>query len=148
MITQSIHIEKDIMAEIMQNRIKDAIDGTADKAKTGVDAATNGANGAKEEAPGLADRAKANAGDLMDLAGDVASHAKEKVQEWAGEGKEAIHHAGEKAQEWAAEARDAATSSISDFGKEVTNLVRKHPLPAVLVGFALGLLLGRSARMI
>lgn len=136
------------MAEIMQNRIKEAIDGTADKAKTGVDAAANGANGAKEEAQGLADRVKANAGDLMDLAGDVATHAKEKVQEWAGEGKEAMHHAGEQAQKWATEARDAATSSIGEFGKGVTDLVRKHPLPALLVGFGIGLLLGRSSRLI
>ena len=84
----------------------------------------------------------------MDLAGDVVTHAQEKAGEWAAEGKQAIHHAGEKAQEWAAEARDAATSGISDFGKEVTNLVRKHPLPAVLLGFGLGLLLGRTARII
>jgi ElaB/YqjD/DUF883 family membrane-anchored ribosome-binding protein len=30
----------------------------------------------------------------------------------------------------------------------VTALVRKHPLPAVLIGFGVGLLLGRTARII
>ena len=136
------------MADTIQNRIKGTIDATADKASAAVDATSPTANGTKEEGQGLVDRAKTSAEGLMGLAGDVATHAKEKVQEWAGEGQEAMHLAGEKAQKWATEARDAATGSIGDFGKEVTNLVRKHPLPALLVGFGLGLLLGRSARMI
>ncbi len=136
------------MADTIQDRLKGGIDVTADKAKTAVDATARAANGAKQEGQGLIDRVKANAGGLVDRAGDVVTHAREKVEEWAGEGQEVMQHAGEKAQKWASEACDVASNSISDFGKEVTTLIRKHPLPALAVGFGLGLLIGRTARII
>jgi hypothetical protein len=37
---------------------------------------------------------------------------------------------------------------VGDFGQELTTMIRRHPLPAVLVGFGVGLLLGRAARMV
>ncbi len=94
----------------------------------------------------MVDRVKDNAQDLMSLAGDVAGHAREKVQEWAGEAREVAEHAGDKAQKWACDAYEATTNSFGDFGREVTSLVRKHPLPALLIGFGVGLLIGRTAR--
>ena len=51
-------------------------------------------------------------------------------------------------QEWAGDAYDYAADHVGDFGKEVTSMIRRHPLPAVLIGFGIGLLLGRTARII
>ena len=67
---------------------------------------------------------------------------------WAGDAKEAVQHAGEKAQKWAGDAKDVAADAVGDFGREVSSLVRKHPLPSLLIGFGVGLLVGRAARMV
>ena len=56
--------------------------------------------------------------------------------------------AGDKAQRWAGDAYDATSDAMGDFGKELTTMIRKHPLPSVLIGFGIGLLLGRAARMV
>lgn len=77
--------------------------------------------------------------------GEVAHQAREKVEEWAGDAKEAVQHAGEKAQKWAGDAKGAAEDAVGDFGREVSSLVRKHPLPALLIGFGVGLLVGRGS---
>ena len=42
----------------------------------------------------------------------------------------------------------AAAERVEDFGSEVTTLIRRHPIPALLIGFGVGLLLGRAARMV
>ena len=55
---------------------------------------------------------------------------------------------GERIQQWAGDAYDMAADNLGDFGKEVTSLVRRHPIPAILLGFGVGLLLGRAARMV
>jgi hypothetical protein len=78
----------------------------------------------------------------------VAGQAREKVQEWAGDARETATHAGEKAQKWAGEAYDATADTLGDFSREVSTLVRRHPIPALLIGFGVGLLLGRAARMV
>src|SRR5262249_21128847 len=129
-----------VMAD-MKDRANRGIDNAADKAK-------NAAEGAKQEAHGFVDRAKEGASHLMEKAGDYAGQARDKVSEWAGDAGEAARHAGNKVAEWAGDAYDATAEKVSDFGKEVTSLIRRHPLPAVLIGFGLGLLLGRTARII
>src|SRR5262245_23401874 len=101
-----------------KNQVKDTIDTAADKAKH-----------------------------LTDRAADVAGRAQDKAREWAGDAYDAAKDAGHKVQRWAGDAYDAAADRVGDFGNEVAGLVRRHPLPAVLVGFGIGLLLGR-ARMI
>jgi ElaB/YqjD/DUF883 family membrane-anchored ribosome-binding protein len=102
-----------------------------DKMKSGETAAQSG----KQE--GLVDRVKDGASHLMDKAGD-----------YAGQAGEAARHAGNKVAEWAGDAYDATAEKVGDFGKEVTTLIRRHPIPAVLIGFGVGLLLGRAARII
>lgn len=106
------------------------------------------ADTAKNEGQGLMDRAKDAAANVADRAGDVAGTVRDKAGEWAGDARDAVQHAGERVQRWAGDAYDATAEQVGDFGKEVTNLVRKHPIPALLIGFGVGLLLGRTARMI
>jgi len=121
----------------LKDRMKSGIDAAADKAKNATEKAADMAGSAKEEGQGLAERA-----------GEMAGQAREKLREWAGDAKESAQHAGEKVQQWAGDAYDVTRDKVSDFSHEVTNLVRKHPLPAVLIGFGIGLLLGRAARII
>ena len=97
---------------------------------------------------GTVDRLKDNAQHVMDKAGDYAGQARDKVAEWAGDAGENAKHASERVQKWAGDAYHATSDAVGDFGKEVTSLIRKHPLPSILIGFGIGLLLGRTARMI
>ena len=96
----------------------------------------------------MTDRVKDGAQHLMDKAGDYAGQAREKVSEWAGGAGDAARQAGDKVQRWAGDAYEATSDAVGDFSKELTSMIRKNPLPAVLIGFGLGLLLGRTARMI
>jgi len=97
---------------------------------------------------GMVDKAKDAAQHLADRAGDYASQARDKVGEWAGDAGDAARQAGHRVQEWAGDAYDYASDHVGDFGKDVTAMIRRNPIPAVLIGFGLGLLLGRSAKMI
>jgi ElaB/YqjD/DUF883 family membrane-anchored ribosome-binding protein len=120
-----------------KNQVKGGIDNAADKAKNLTERASDAAQGAREQGEHLLHRA-----------GEVAGQARDKAQEWAGDARDAVSLAGEKAQRWAGDAYDATADTVGDFGREVTVLIRKHPIPALLIGFGVGLLLGRTARMI
>jgi len=135
------------MAEI-KNQIKSGIDAAVDQGKNVTDKAATAATGTKQDAHGLTERVKEGANDLIETAGKAAGQAREKVAEWAGEAGIAAKQAGHKVHEWAGEAYDATADQVGDFGKELTTLIRKHPLPSLLIGFGIGLLVGRTARMI
>jgi ElaB/YqjD/DUF883 family membrane-anchored ribosome-binding protein len=102
------------MADV-KHQAKDAIDTTADKAK-----------------------------DLTERAADAAGRAQEKAKEWAGDAYDAARDAGQRVQRWAGETYDVAADRVGDFGNEAAALIRRHPLPAVLIGFGIGVLLGRA----
>lgn len=130
----------------MKDRIKSGIDIAADKAKTATDRFGDAGNNIRQEGQNVADRVKDGAQHLMDRAGDLSGQAKDKVQEWAGDAGNAAKQAGQKVQQWADDAYEVAADRVGDFGKEVTMLIRNHPIPAVLVGLGIGLLLGRTSR--
>ena len=117
------------MADI-KDRMKNTIDSVADKTQA-----------AKKEGEAAVDRAR-------ETIGDAAEHAREKVQEWAGDARDAVQHAGDRAERWAAEAYDTASDRLSDFRRDATIFIRNHPIPAILIGFGVGLLIGRTTRMI
>jgi ElaB/YqjD/DUF883 family membrane-anchored ribosome-binding protein len=117
------------MADTLKNNLKSGVNDAASGAKNLLD---RGANVAK-----AADQAK----DAMHTVADKAGEYAHDVRKWAG-------HAGEKAQKMAEDAYEVASDKVGDFGKDVTNLVRRHPLPAILIGFGVGLLFGRAARVV
>ena len=59
---------------------------------------------------------------------------------------EAAGQVKDKVQEWATTAADKTGGAAGDVGRGLTDLIRRHPLPALLVGFGLGLLLARTMR--
>jgi hypothetical protein len=97
---------------------------------------------------GAMDTAKETVHSVVDRVSDYAGQAREKAGEWAGDAYDAAKDAGRRAQRWAGETYDAASDRVGDFGAEVTTLIRRHPIPALLIGFGVGLLLGRAARMV
>jgi len=130
-----------VMAENVRSAAKSGIDDAASGAKNMVDRGANTVNRAASNAGSTMDSARDALHNVTDKAGEYAHQAKDKIGEWAGE-------AGHKAQQWAEDAYEVASDRVGDFGREVTQLVRNHPLPAIMIGFGLGLLVGRVARMV
>jgi ElaB/YqjD/DUF883 family membrane-anchored ribosome-binding protein len=84
---------------------------------------------------GAVEGVKDTAKDVASAVGDAAGQAKDKVQEWS---SAAVTQVKDTTQELASATADKA----ADFAKDLTQLVRRHPLQALLIGFGAGLLLG------
>ncbi len=139
----------------MKNNIKSGIDDAARAAKSGVNDAASAAKNAADQAAGgnggVMGTVRDTAQHLAERAGDLASQAKDRVTDLAGQARDRLGDwAGnvnaENVQRFAHDAYDAVGERAGDFGREVASLVRRYPLPALLVGFGVGLLLGRAAR--
>jgi len=139
--------EVSIMAD-MKDRIKSGIDAAADRAKSATERFGEAGNQAKQEGPGVVDRVKDNAQQFVDRASELGGQARDKVSEWAGDAGTAARQAGQRVQNWADDAYESGAERLSDFGNEVTSLIRNHPIPSVLIGLGIGILLGRSAKML
>jgi hypothetical protein len=90
---------------------------------------------------GILETMKEKAMDVASGASEMMSGAKDKVQEWASDAVDAAGVVKDKTQEFAS----AAAHKAGDFGAEVTSLMRRYPIPTLLVGFGIGIL---AARMI
>jgi ElaB/YqjD/DUF883 family membrane-anchored ribosome-binding protein len=100
---------------------------------------------------------KEKAHDVAACANELAGKATDKAQEWASSVGDAAVHAKDKAQQWASSvgdaavhakdmAKEAASATVEkagDLGKEVTALIRRYPIPALLLGVGAGFLLGQ-----
>jgi ElaB/YqjD/DUF883 family membrane-anchored ribosome-binding protein len=74
---------------------------------------------------------------VTEKAKDLVSGAKDTVQEWGSAAAEAACQTKHKAQELASTAAHKAES----FGEDMTNMIRRYPMQALLVGFGVGFLL-------
>jgi X-X-X-Leu-X-X-Gly heptad repeat protein len=80
--------------------------------------------------------------DLASGASELASGAKETVQEWGSAAADAASHAKQKAQECAT----SAAHKADHLGEDVTALIRRYPTQAFLVGLGVGFVLGQMRR--
>jgi uncharacterized protein YjbJ (UPF0337 family) len=139
------------------------------------DAAHNVADKAKDAASSVADKAKETAHNVADAARDAASHAGQAISSAAGNvGRTAenwtstaghkveslgdtVRHQGPnsgmlgKATEGLAEGLESVGGYMSDKNLsgmmgDVTNLIKRNPIPALLLGLGIGYLLGKSLR--
>jgi ElaB/YqjD/DUF883 family membrane-anchored ribosome-binding protein len=94
----------------------------------------------ESSATGALQKVKDQAKEVVDSATEMAGQAKDKVQELASNVATQVKG---KTQEIAT----ATAEKAEDLGKELTNLARRYPIQALLVGFAVGLVLGRVSRM-
>jgi len=129
----------------------------------------------REAAAGMVDKAKEAAGNVMDKVKDVASHAGQtagnvastvghKVDDAAGSVGSGMHSLGEKIRDRGPDSGilgkashavgDALESGgryledrkLSGMAGDLTDMIRRNPIPALLVGVGLGFLLARTLR--
>jgi ElaB/YqjD/DUF883 family membrane-anchored ribosome-binding protein len=97
--------------------------------QTAHDAATSTIEQAKEFAGDMSRRATEAASNIKDRAGDLASDMERKVTETYEAGRDYV--------------RERGLGGLADDAAEV---VRRNPIPSVLIGFGLGFLLGCMRR--
>jgi gas vesicle protein len=160
--------EFDRKADQTANQTHDAIDRATDKAHSTVDQAT-------DKAQQVAGDVKDMAADAKDKAQQVASDVKDKAQELGSQAADRADAAttvvGEKMSDAAFALRQNAPASgplagaadtaadtlqragsylqeqdLSDMRTDLENLIRRHPVESLLVGFGLGYLIARSMR--
>jgi len=109
-------------------------------------------------------KARETAQSVSDMARQAASNATKRADEMAASAGQSIKELGKKlgdhapSQGMLGTASQAVARSLQDGGeflkettmaglaKEVTNLIKKNPLPAVIIGLGLGMMLGRITR--
>jgi hypothetical protein len=94
---------------------------------------------------GVVEAVKEKAHDVATDASELAGKVKDTAQEWASTVGDAAVQAKNKVRDVAS----TAVETVGSFGQDVTALIRRYPLPALLLsagaGFLLGMVLGRSA---
>ena len=143
---------------------------TADRAK---DMAGNIADKAKDTASSMADKAKDTATHMADKAKDMASSAVNKVEDIANKAEKkadsAVHSVGSGMEQLAGTIREkgphegvlgTATTRLAStlesgghylqeeglggMAEDLTNVIRRNPIPALFVGIGIGFLLARA----
>jgi len=150
--------------------VQNAASGVADKAR---DVASGVMDRTKDAATGMADKARDVAGTVVDRTKEMASTATDTARDWAntagkkaedalgavgggmsslaGTVRESLPHEGVmgQASEYVADALESGGRYIQQEGfsgmaEDVTNLIRRNPIPALLVGIGIGYLIARS----
>jgi len=96
--------------------------------------------GTQGTATGVMEAVKEKVQNVTDGASDLVDKAKETTQEWASAAAGMAEQAGERARQAASFAADTA----EDLGQEATRLIRRYPIPAVLIGFGVGFLMAQA----
>jgi hypothetical protein len=119
--------------------LQNAAGSAADKAR---DAARGAVESARDTATGVMDRARDVAGNVADTARDWATGAVGAVKD-----SDVVNKAGEYASEaWETGSRYFQEHSFKDMADDVAGVIRRNPIPALLVGVGLGFILARSLR--
>lgn len=118
-----------------KDRAHQGTSAVADAAKRGVDTAENKAHGLVEKAADLAQQGK-----------DAVSGLVDKGKQMVGNLVDSTGETGQKVQRWAGDAYEATADKVKEGVDGATDLIRKYPIPALLVGFGVGLLIGRLLR--
>jgi len=130
--------------------LQNAAGGAADKAR---DMARGAVETARETATGVMDRARDVAGNVADKAKDVAGNVADTARDWASGAVDAVKDsdAVNKATDFASEAWESGSRyfqehNFKDMAEDVAGVIRRNPIPALLVGIGLGFILARSLR--
>jgi len=119
--------------------LQNASGGVADKAR---DMTRSAVESARDTATGVMDRAKDMAGNVADSARDWASGAVGAVT-----GSDVVNKAEEYVSDaWESGSRYFQEHNFKDMADDVAGVIRRNPIPALLVGVGLGFILARSLR--
>ena len=114
----------------------DARDKREDAANMGTTHAAG--HKAKETAAGTIEGLKDKVQDVASSAKDLAGRAKDGAYEWAS----SIGAAAADTTDKAGELAGAAFETVGDLPREITAMIRRYPVPCVLAGLGVGVLLG------
>ena len=130
----------------MQNQAGNAADRARDAARGAVESA-------RDTATGVMDRARDMAGNVADKA---ARHGRQRRRHRPRLGERRVSAVKDsnvvnKAEEYVSEAWDTGSRyfqehSFKDMAEDVAGVIRRNPIPALLVGVGLGFILARSLR--
>jgi hypothetical protein len=130
--------------------MQNAAGGMADKAR---DAARGAVESARDTATGVMDRARDVAGNVADKARDVAGNVADTARDWASgavgavKDNDVVNKAGDYVSDaWESGSRYFQDHNFSDMAEDVAGVIRRNPIPAMLVGVGLGFILARSLR--
>jgi hypothetical protein len=132
----------------MKNKARDAAGNLADKAK---DVASSVAEQARDTAANLGRTASTVASNLGDRAGEAASTVAGSMRDLAGTIRDRGPQEGVMgtANSTVASALDRGgrylqEHGLNDIGADLTNLIRRNPIPALFVGIGIGYLIARA----
>jgi hypothetical protein len=94
---------------------------------------------ARDVASSVADKAR----DVASSVSDTAGRAKETVQQYVHTAGDSVAHAKDAAVDWASGAASHTGEALKGAGDELTGVIRRYPIPALLVGIGLGMLLAK-----
>jgi predicted phage tail protein len=133
------------MAETRE-KIKDTpgtASGMAEKAGDQGKASTQASKAKPSEATsGVVGAVKEKVEDMAAGASQLAGKVKDTAEEWASSVAGAAVQAKDKAQEVAG----AAAEKVGEMGQDVTDLIRRYPIPALLIGVGAGFVLAHLLR--
>ncbi len=134
----------------LKNKAKDAASNVADKAR---DTASSVASQAREAASNVATQARDVVSNLGDRAEDATSSVGHGMQSLAGTIREKAPQGGMMGSAASTVAGALETGGryieeqgLSGMGEDLTDLIRKNPIPAMLIGVGIGYLLARALR--
>lgn len=83
------------------------------------------------------------AGDLVQQGKDALAGVAEKGKQAATQLMDQAGEAGKKVQRWAGDAYEMTADKAKEYTDQATDLVRKYPIPAVLIALGAGLIIGK-----
>jgi hypothetical protein len=128
--------------ESWTEKAKDIADKAGDKAKDAADKAQGWVETAKDKASDVAGAAKDKADSATQSVGRGMETAADKVRQYAPSGRvtESVAGAIERSGEYLEE------KGLSGVADDLVELIRKNPIPALLIGFGVGFLVSRALR--
>jgi hypothetical protein len=158
----SSHVDKaKDQAQAGWDKTKDAANTAADKARDAASSVADKARDAASNVGSAVSHAASAVGQTVSGAASTVGHKAEDATAAAGQG---IQHLGDRLRSAGPQsgmlgrASDTVADSLKDAGKyiedknlsgmldDVTEMVRRNPIPALLVGIGLGFLLARTLR--
>lgn len=123
---------------------------TADRAR---EATRDAVESARDTATGVMDRARDVVGTVVDKTRDAASTVADTARDWATgavgavKDSDAVHKATDAVHEaWETGSQYIHDHNFKDMADDVAGVIRRNPIPALLVGIGLGFVLARSLR--
>jgi hypothetical protein len=110
-----------------------------DQGKGGTQVATDNT---KEATSGVAGAIKEKVEVMAAGATQLGAKVKDSAEDWAS----SVGGAAVQAKEKAKEVAGAAAENVGEMGQDLTDLIRRYPLPALLVGVGAGFLLAHLLR--